>query len=115
MFQLKASELTALTSQFAMSKKGRGGRRTRPFVFTEHGAVMAANILHSDRAIQMSVFVVRAFIKLRNTLLASKELRHELDELKCQTNDKFQVVFETLDHLLAIEERPKRTIGFTAK
>ena len=74
---------------------------------------MAANILHSDRAVQMSVFVVRAFIKLRNALLESKELKRELDELKRQTNDRFQVVFETLDHLLAVEVQPKRTIGFT--
>jgi len=73
---------------------------------------MAANILHSDRAVQMSVFVVRAFIKLRNAILESKELKRELDELKRQTNDRFQVVFETLDHLLAVEVQPKRKIGF---
>ena len=115
MFQLTAAEDTALTSQIAISKTGRGGRRTRPYAFTEHGAVMAANILHSDRAVQMSVFVVRAFIKLRHVLLESKELRRELDELKQQTNDRFQIVFETFDHLLAVEERPKRKIGFTAK
>ena len=115
MFQLTASESAALTSQIAMSKTGRGGRRTRPYAFTEHGAVMAANILHSDRAVQMSVFVVRAFVKLRNTLLAGREFRQEFNELKRQTNDRFQIVFETLDHLLAVEEKPKRKIGFTAK
>jgi len=115
MFQLTADESAALTSQIAMSKTGRGGRRTFPYVFTEYGAVMAANILHSDRAVQMSVFVVRAFIKLRQMLLDNKELRHELEEMKRQTNDRFQIVFETLDHLLALEERPKRKIGFTAK
>jgi hypothetical protein len=115
MFQLTVSEYASLTSQIAMSKTGRGGRRTCPYAFTEHGAVMAANILHSDRAVQMSVFVVRAFIKLRNTILESKELKRELDELKRQTNDRFQVVFETLDHLLAVEEKPKRKIGFIAK
>ena len=115
MFQLTAAEDTALTSQIAISKTGRGGRRTRPFVFTEHGAVMAANILHSDRAVQMSVFVVRAFIKLRHVLLESKELRQEFEEMRRQTNDRFQIVFETLDHMLAVEERPKRKIGFTAK
>jgi len=115
MFQLTAAEAAALTSQIAISKTGRGGRRTRPYAFTEHGAVMAANILHSDRAVQMSVFVVRAFIKLRQMLIDSKELRRELDELKQQTNDRFQIVFETLDHLLAVEDRPKRKIGFTAK
>ena len=115
MFQLTAAEDAALTSQIAISKTGRGGRRTRPYAFTEHGAVMAANILHSDRAVQMSVFVVRAFIKLRNLHFDTKELQRELSELKQQTNDRFQIVFETLDHLLAIDDKPKRKIGFTAK
>jgi hypothetical protein len=115
MFQLTAAEDVALTSQIAISKTGRGGRRTRPYAFTEHGAVMAANILHSDRAVQMSVFVVRAFIKLRNLHFDTKELQRELSELKQQTNDRFQIVFETLDHLLAIDDKPKRKIGFTAK
>jgi hypothetical protein len=115
MFQLTALEHAALISQIAMSKIGRGGRRTRPYAFTEHGAVMAANILHSDRAVQMSVFVVRAFIKLRTIFLESRKIRQELDELKRQTNDRFQVVFETLDQLLVVEDKPKRKIGFTAK
>ncbi len=58
---------------------------------------------------------MRAFIRMRQMLLVSKELREELDELKRQTNDRFQVVFETLDHLLGVEEKPKRKIGFAAK
>jgi hypothetical protein len=64
LFQLTKDEQDALKSQIAMSNKGRGGRRTLPYVFTEHGAVMAANILNSERAVQMSIFVVRAFIKI---------------------------------------------------
>jgi hypothetical protein len=64
MFQMTKEEHDALTSQNAISKKGRGGRRTLPYAFTEHGAVMAANISNSDRAVQMSIFVVRAFIKM---------------------------------------------------
>lgn len=76
---------------------------------------MAANVLNSPRAIEMSIFIVRAFIRMRQMLLVSNELREELDELKRQTNDRFQVVFETLDYLLAVEEKPKRKSGFTAK
>src|SRR5437867_10504080 len=64
MFQLTAKEDTALRSQFVISKKGRGGRRYSPYAFTEHGAIMAATVLNSKRAIQMSVFVVRAFVRL---------------------------------------------------
>ena len=59
MFQLTKEERSALTSQFAMSKPGRGGRRTLPYAFTENGAVMSANILNSPQAVRMSVFVVR--------------------------------------------------------
>ena len=65
MFRLTVAEFAALTSQFAISKKGRGGRRTLPYAFTEHGAIMAANVLNSPHAVQMSVFVVRAFLKMR--------------------------------------------------
>ncbi len=65
--------------------------------------------------LQISVQIVRAFIRLRRKLLDSKELRREHDELKRQTNDRFQVVFETLDYLLAVEVQPKRKIGFAAK
>jgi hypothetical protein len=76
---------------------------------------MAANVLNSPRAIEMSIFIVRAFIRLRQMLLGNKELRQELEEMKRQTNDRFQIVFETLDHLLAVEDKPKQKIGFTAK
>ena len=64
---------------------------------------------------QVNIQIMRAFVRLRRKLLDSKELRRELDELKRQTNDRFQVVFETLDHLLAVEVQPKRKIGFAAK
>ncbi len=74
MFQLTKEEVETLISQNAMSKPGRGGRRTLPYAFTEHGAVMAANILKSPRAVQMSVFVVRAFVKMRELLMNSRIL-----------------------------------------
>ncbi len=74
MFRLTGDEFVALTSQSAISKLGRGGRRTLPYAFTEHGAVMAANILRSERAVQMSVFVVRAFVKMRAMLATQKDL-----------------------------------------
>jgi hypothetical protein len=64
MFQLKPAEFAALRSQFATSNKGRGGRRFLPYVFTEHGAIMAATVLNSEQAVAMSVFAVRAFVSL---------------------------------------------------
>ena len=81
MFQLTREEVTRLTSQFAMSKSGRGGRRSLPYAFTEHGAVMAANILRSPKAIQMSVFVVRAFVRMRQMLMGQRGLARKLAEL----------------------------------
>ena len=102
-------------SQIATGSQRHRDPRFKPYAFTEHGAAMAANVLNSPRAIEMSIFIVRAFIRMRQMLLVSKELREELDELKRQTNDRFLVVFETLDQLLDIEEKPKRKIGFTAK
>ena len=68
MFQLTPTEHEALRSQFATSKQGRGGRRYPPYAFTEHGAIMAATVLNSERAVEMSVFVVRAFVRLRESL-----------------------------------------------
>ena len=65
-----------------MSKTGRGGRRTLPYAFTEHGALQAANVLRSLRAVQMSVFVIRAFIKMRQTLRGTPELASKLAELE---------------------------------
>jgi len=81
-FRLTRSEFEdSLRSQFVTSK-GRGGRRYPPYVFTEHGAIMAATVLNSTQAIHMSVFVVRAFVKLREVLATHKELAGKLTELK---------------------------------
>jgi hypothetical protein len=82
MFQLTRAEVASFTSQIAMSKTGRGGRRTLPYAFTEHGALQAANVLRSPRAVQMSVFVIRAFVKMRETLLSTRELAKKLAALE---------------------------------
>jgi hypothetical protein len=83
--------------------------------FTEQGVAMLSSVLNSERAIEVNIQIMRVFTKIRQFYLNSTELKQELEELKKQTNDRFQVVFETLDHLLAIEDKPKRKIGFTAK
>jgi phage regulator Rha-like protein len=77
MFQLTGEELDSLRSHFATLKLGRGQhRKYLPFVFTEHGAIMAATILNSPRAVEMSVYIVRAFVQLREMLASNKELAH---------------------------------------
>jgi len=122
LFQLTHDEHDALTSQIAISKKGRGGRRTLPYAFTEHGAVMAANILKSERAVQMSIFVVRAFIKMRQTLSANKALTDKLHELEKKLTDRLDVhenaIVYVLGELKKLMEPPllpelkRRSIGF---
>jgi phage regulator Rha-like protein len=82
-FQLTQEEYTALRSQIATLKAGRGQhRKYLPFAFTEHGAIMAATVLNSERAVEMSVFVVRAFVKLRELLSTHKELARRLTEIE---------------------------------
>jgi hypothetical protein len=112
-FRLSAAEVACLRSQFATSNTGRGGRRFLPFAFTEHGAIMAANVLNSPRAVAMSVHVVRAFVRLRRVLASHRELVRRLDELEARYDGQFKVVFDALRGLMTPPEtKPKRKIGF---
>lgn len=115
-FQLTRDEHEALRSQIAISKTGRrGGRRYLPYAFTEHGAVMAASVLSSPRAIEMSVEVVRAFVRLRALVTSHHQLAAQLGELekKIASHDKSIVtLFGAVRSLMAVPEKPKRLIGF---
>ena len=86
-----------------------------PFAFTEQGVAMLSSVLNSDQAIQVNIQIMRAFTKLRHLVLDNEELRNEIESLRKETQGKFRVVFETLDHLLAEDAKPKKKIGFTAK
>ena len=113
-FRLSASEYECLRSQFVISKQ-RGGRRYLPLVFTEHGAIMAANVLNTKEAVRMSVFVVRAFVKLRETLATHKELADKISELerKVGTHDKALLSIIAAIRGLTAAPKPKaRAIGF---
>ncbi len=118
-FQLTAEESEHLRSHFAISSWG--GRRYRPYAFTEHGAIQAANVLNSARAIDMGVYVVRAFVKLRELLASNKDLARRLDELEARIQKKLTTHDEAITAMLsAIRQlmnppQPKRRgIGFTA-
>jgi hypothetical protein len=114
MFQLTKQEHDNLKSQIATSSWG-GARRARPHAFTEHGAVMAASVLNSDRAVEVSVFVVRAFVRMSQVLAGRRQLALKLAELedKLAAHDKnFQVVFAAIKQLMLPPEPKKRRIGF---
>ena len=115
MFELTKEELKNWRSQFATSNQDIMGLRIPPFAFTEHGILMLSSVLKSERAVQVNIQIMRTFTKLRKALIDNKKLRRELEELKQITEERFQVVFETLDQLLTVESKPKKKIGFTVK
>ena len=118
MFQLTEHEASSLISQFAISNSSRGGRRYRPYVFTEQGVAMLSSVLKSTRAVQVNIAIMRAFVKLREILATHHELAQRLEELegKFQTHDaQIQEVFDAIRALLAPRPDPnKRRIGFPA-
>jgi hypothetical protein len=121
MFQLTAAEASALRSQFATSNTRRGGRRYLPYAFTEHGAIQAANVLNSPRAVEMGIYVVRAFVQLRELLSSNKDLARRLDQLEARIEKKLATHDEAIAAMLSAIRQlmnpppPKRRpIGFTA-
>ena len=114
-FRLKEKESEELRSQGVISRGGHGGRRYLPYVFTEHGAIMAASVLNSRRAVEMSIFVVRAFVRLRETLAAHRALAAKLVELEQRLDTHDATIDEILDAIRALTappEKPLRQIGF---
>jgi hypothetical protein len=125
-FQLTVKEFTNLRSQFVTSSskglrsqfttsRSHGGRRHCPWVFTEHGAIMLASVLNSDIAVQASVRVVRAFVRLREMVAANAQLAAKLKELERRLDSHDEAIvdlFAALKRLLEPEAKPKREIGF---
>jgi hypothetical protein len=114
MYQLSQEEFESLRSQFATSSS-RGGRRTRPYVFTEQGIAMLSSVLNSDRAIDVNIQIMRTFVKLREMMASHKDLARKLEELEKKYEGQFQVVFEAIRQLIAVEEKPKRKIGYISE
>jgi hypothetical protein len=109
MIKLSRDEVKRI-SQFVTSSDIKYSKSVH--AFTQEGVAMLSSVLNSKRAIQVNIQIMRVFTRLRQILLSDKDLRRELEELKRVTDDRFRVVFETLDQLLSNEERPKRKIGF---
>jgi hypothetical protein len=116
-FRLTAAERQILKSQSVISSGAHGGRRTTPLAFTEHGAIMAASVLNTRRAIDMSVLVVRAFLRLRDWAARRRELGARLADLEQRVSGhdhKLRSIIVALRQLLEPPDRPKRLIGVSA-
>ena len=115
MFQLTKKEDEVLRSQIGISKKGWGGRRYAPYVFTEQGVAMLSSVLNSKRAIQVNVEIMRAFVRMRQLLASHKGLMQKISDMEKKYDKQFQVVFKALKQLMVEEEKPRPQIGFTTK
>lgn len=117
MFQLTENEHNALMSQFATSKKGKGGVRKLPYVFTEHGVLMLSSVLNSKRAIQVNIHIMRIFTRIRQMLFDNTELRLAIEDLRNHTEDNsknIDLIFQHLDKFLEKykEPIPMKKIGY---
>jgi phage regulator Rha-like protein len=117
MFQLTLEEAEAILRSRSQSVTLKRGQNIKylPYAFTEHGALMLANVLNSERAAQTSVMVVRAFVKLRQMLASNAELARKLAAMEKKYDAQFKVVFDAIRQLMSPPAKPKREIGFHAK
>lgn len=114
-FQLSEHELKTLRSQNVIPSEGHGGARYLPYAFTEHGAIMAATVLNSDCAIEMSVFVVLAFVRMRRAIAGNRNILTKLTELEHRLeghDSEIQALMDAIRELMAPEEPNRRRIGF---
>jgi hypothetical protein len=112
--QLSQEEFVSLKSHFATSSSW-GGRRTRPYVFTEQGIAMLSSVLNSDRAIEVNIQIMRTFLKLREMMSTHKGLAKKLSELDKKYDGQFQIVFEAIRQIIAVEEKPRKKIGYISE
>jgi hypothetical protein len=110
MFELTAEEFDDLRCQFGTSRWG--GRRHRPYAFTEQGVAMLSSVLRSERAVQVNIEIMRAFVRLRAMLVSHDGLARKLAALEKKYDAQFKVVFDAIRQLMAPPEPPRRPIGF---
>jgi hypothetical protein len=114
MFQLSKDEHANLKSQKVTSSWG-GLRRATPYAFTENGVAMLSSVLNSKRAIEVNIQIMRTFTKLREMMATHKDLARKLEELEKKYEGQFHVVFEAIRQLIAVDEKPKRKIGYISE
>ena len=113
MFQLNADENASLRSQFATLKTARGGhRKYLPSVFTEQGVAMLSSVLNSERAVQVNITIMRAFVQMREFAASNRVLTRRLDDLENKYDRQFKAVFDAIRQLMAPPVKGKVQIGF---
>jgi len=113
MFELTKEEFEVLRSQNATSKmEGRGGIRYLPYAFTEHGVLMLSNVLNSEKAVKVSIQVIRVFTKLRQMLSTHEDLKKKIEEMENRYDHQFRIIFDAIKQLIEEDLKPKRDIGF---
>jgi hypothetical protein len=115
MFELTKEEFQNWRSQFVTSNRDKMGLRYKPMAFTEQGVAMLSSVLNSDRAIDVNIEIMRAFVRLRRTLAAHKDLARKLAALEEKYDEQFKVVFEAIHQLMTPPEKTSRKIGFEVK
>jgi hypothetical protein len=113
MFQLSEEEFRNLRFQ-SVTSRSWGGRRYRPYAFTEQGVAMLSSVLRSPRAVQVNIAIMRAFVKLREILGSHRELAGRLDEMESRYDEQFKAVFDAIRELMKPPEKPRRRVGFSA-
>jgi len=111
MFQLRREErdeVITICDDLASLKFAR----TMPFAFTEHGLAMLSSVLKSDRAIQVNIEIIKAFVRLRKLLATHKELQKKIEDMEEKYDEQFSIVFQAIKQLLQEDDKPKRKIGF---
>ena len=113
-FQLTREEFKILMSQIAISNMGSGGRRKLPLAFTEHGILMLSSVLHSKRAVQVNIAIMRTFVTMRKMLFSYADLCRRIDALEARYDEQFRIIFDAIRTLMRPEPPPaeKQRIGF---
>lgn len=116
MFQISIEEWNTLRLQFATSNQ-KGGTRYQPYAFTEQGLAMLSGILNSDKAIEVNISIMRAFVIIRNLALSHADLTQKINELELKYNKQFKDVYEALNYLISkdkqeIEQKERKRIGY---
>jgi hypothetical protein len=115
MFQLSKGEFAGLMFQIGTSKKGRGGTRKLPYVFTELGVAMLSSVLRSKKAILVNIQIMRTFTKIRQMLASNQSLRLKIEDMERRYDKNFKAIFDMLKKMIVEEEKPKKIMGFVPR